>query len=172
LGTLNNTNYTFNLVNGIMTVTGSSTSSIVAISVSNGAIRITWNSTVGKTYRVQYVNNLNSTNWSVLGPDITATNLVTSATDSILNSPQRFYRVLVVAATQPLITSITVVGGVATITWNSVSGTTYNLEYTDSLTSVGWTSAPAVTATGPTTLQTNSVGTSASRYYRVMVASP
>jgi VCBS repeat-containing protein len=73
------------------------------------------------------------------------------------------------AAPAPVIQSITVSAGIATITWTSATDHTYRLQYSDSLTPTNWNDvAPDVTATGSTTSMTNAVGNAAARFYRVM----
>jgi len=62
----------------------------------NDVLVITWSSISGQTYRVQYNTVLGTTNWTDLPPDILATDVTSSQTDTNLTDPQRFYRVLVV----------------------------------------------------------------------------
>ena len=64
--------------------------------LSNDTLTITWNSISGTTYRVQYDSQLGDTNWIDLPPDVLATDVTSSQTDTNLTDPQRFYRVLVV----------------------------------------------------------------------------
>ena len=66
---------------------------IQSISISNIAAKVTWTSIPGKNYRLQSTTNLNGTNWSIPAPDVTATNLSASQTDSNNLVRQRFYRV-------------------------------------------------------------------------------
>jgi hypothetical protein len=78
----------------------------------------------------------------------------------------------VVTVTEPefRITLFIVTNGVAEITWNSVAGQTYRLEYTDNLGGGQWTAVlPDVTASGLTASLTNAVGTSPQRFYRVQL---
>jgi hypothetical protein len=53
------------------------------------------NTMVGLVYQVQYTTSLPATNWINLGQSFTATNTVTTVTDSGAVNPQRFYRVAV-----------------------------------------------------------------------------
>jgi len=77
---------------------------------------------------------------------------------------------LFITAAPLKITSLEVSNGVAVITWNSVSGQTYRLQYKDSVTDANWNDvAQAVQATGPTASATNLVGSVPHRFYRVMV---
>ena len=54
---------------------------------------LTWNALAGKTYRVQYKDSLDDTNWMDFVPDVTASGPTASITDPLV-STQRFYRVL------------------------------------------------------------------------------
>lgn len=56
------------------------------------SITLNWNAITGRTYRVQFKQDLNATNWTDLPPDIIAPGNVASRTDTLQN-PQRFYRV-------------------------------------------------------------------------------
>ncbi len=60
---------------------------------SGTALSFTWNSLTGRTYQVQFNQDLTQTNWTNLGNLINTTNSTATATDSITNS-QRFYRVV------------------------------------------------------------------------------
>jgi hypothetical protein len=56
------------------------------------AINFAWNTEPGQTYQLQYCTSLALTNWSNLGISITATNSVTTSSDSIDMTTPRFYR--------------------------------------------------------------------------------
>jgi hypothetical protein len=72
-----------------------------------------------------------------------------------------------------IITSITAVGGVATVTWNSQPGLTYRLQYKDTLTAANWSNVtPDVTATSISSSLTNFVGSNPQRFYRVQIVEP
>ncbi len=60
--------------------------------LSDELITLNWSAITGRTYRVQFNQDLNETNWTDLPPDITAASTNASKTDA-LTSPQRFYRV-------------------------------------------------------------------------------
>ncbi len=64
---------------------------ITSISVTNGAVTITWTAISGTTYRVQYKNDLSDAAWNTLPPDVTATGSAASKIDP-LGTGQRFYR--------------------------------------------------------------------------------
>jgi hypothetical protein len=57
---------------------------------------LSWSTTAGKTYRVEYKNDLGAAIWLPLGSNIVATGNMLSMTNSITNSPQRFFRIQVV----------------------------------------------------------------------------
>jgi hypothetical protein len=69
---------------------------ITSIAVISGDSVLTWDSEVGAIYRVQYRNDLTTGDWSDLSPDVTATDLSTSATNAVGSDPQRFFRVRLV----------------------------------------------------------------------------
>jgi hypothetical protein len=146
---------------------------ITSVVVSNGVALITWNSTPGLSYRVQYKTDLNSTNWNNVNPIVTATNITSSVTDNVGTDSQRFYRVQIVETPQPFILSLVVTNGVAVVTWSSVPGKVYGLEYKRELTDTNWTEqTPYITATGYTTTTTNLVGSSSQRFFRVKLIAP
>jgi hypothetical protein len=60
----------------------------------SGVVTLTWNSTPGKTYRLQRNANLDGTTWSNLGGAINATDTTTTATDNVGSNVRRFYRIL------------------------------------------------------------------------------
>jgi hypothetical protein len=70
----------------------------------------------------------------------------------------------------PVINSIAVDSGVATITWSAVSNRMYRLQYTETLTNILWTDVPPdVQATGSSAAATNTLGGADQRYYRVIL---
>jgi hypothetical protein len=70
------------------------------------------------------------------------------------------------------ITSITRVGNVNTITWDSVNGKTYHLQSTDTLTGTfADVGGPDITASGPSTSTTDTTAV-VGRFYRVRLVSP
>lgn len=65
-------------------------------STAAGAINLQWNAIPGRAYQVQFKTDLSSTanSWSNLGGAITASNSIITISDPATNSPQRFYRVI------------------------------------------------------------------------------
>jgi hypothetical protein len=62
----------------------------------SGVVTLTLPAIVGKTYRVEYKNNLNASVWTPLGGNRLAASATLTIDDNIGGQPQRFYRVLVV----------------------------------------------------------------------------
>lgn len=71
-------------------VSGPQLNSVAAVTA--GQVTFTIETTVGRTYRVFYKDNLNTPAWTQLGPDFVAANPMASISDSAAN-PHRFYRV-------------------------------------------------------------------------------
>ena len=69
---------------------------ILSVTISNDIATISWTAISGNTYRLQYQDAAVGTNWTDAKPDILATDSTASATDDIRNTPQRFYRILLV----------------------------------------------------------------------------
>jgi uncharacterized repeat protein (TIGR01451 family) len=73
--------------------------------------------------------------------------------------------------TAPIITSVKVANGMATVTWTATPGAVYALQYKTNHVSSSWTSLPGnVTASGNTASKNDAVGATKERHYRVMVA--
>jgi uncharacterized repeat protein (TIGR03803 family) len=64
------------------------------ISQTNGIFSITWSAVASQVYQLQYITNLNFTNWINLGTTNVATDGNMSATDPVGLNSQRFYRVV------------------------------------------------------------------------------
>jgi hypothetical protein len=55
--------------------------------------RLTWSATAGRTYRVQFKNNLDDAEWLDLSGDVTASGSTAARTDAI-SGGRRFYRIV------------------------------------------------------------------------------
>ena len=68
-----------------------------ATTIASSTFNLTWGTTTGLTYQVQYTTNLAQANWINLGKPLIATTdiLTVSDTNAISSSPQRFYRLTV-----------------------------------------------------------------------------
>ncbi|MBE0545064.1 MAG: S8 family serine peptidase [Verrucomicrobia bacterium] len=89
--------YGYGRVNGFSTLrsaTNTVSPEIQGVVMDNGsAMTLSWSAVPGRDYRVEYAPSFFATNWTALGPDLTATNKTLSYTDQI-NGPQRFYRII------------------------------------------------------------------------------
>jgi hypothetical protein len=93
-------------------------------------------------------------------PDLSATNSFLVVVTAISNVPP----------TAPVINSITLDAGVATITWTAATNRMYRLQYTETLTNMLWNDVPPdIQATNSTASATNSVGDASQRFYRVIL---
>lgn len=68
---------------------------VLSISLSNSIVTISWQATVGATYRIEYKNALSDSTWTTLGSDITA-DAATASTTNVVGTSPRFYRLMVV----------------------------------------------------------------------------
>jgi hypothetical protein len=146
---------------------------IISITMTNGVATVTWTSVAGNYYRLQYKDSLTATNWTDVTPDVQATGQTTSTTNVLGGATQRFYRVMLVQATnlpQPIIQSIGLTNAIATISWSALPPHVYRLQYNGNLGSTNWNAVvPDVTATGLTAFTTDAVGVATQRFYRIFV---
>ncbi|HSU55800.1 MAG TPA: Ig-like domain-containing protein [Candidatus Dormibacteraeota bacterium] len=80
----------------VVYLTGTSTSSppqILYVGYESGVATITWSSTVGRKYILESKDDLAGFTWAQHLPSITATNTITTFTDTVGDLPQRFYRI-------------------------------------------------------------------------------
>jgi len=74
-------------------------------------------------------------------------------------------------AAEPIMRTVSVLNGVATVTWDSVPGETYTLQCKGNHEDPIWINIPGnVTATGTTVTKTDQVGPSPKRFYRAIIA--
>jgi len=84
-------------------------------------------------------------------------------------SAMNSFAVAVMTPAPLLIESIKVQRGLAIITWESVPGQTYELQYADDKGLANWKEIqPPVVASGPLSSVTNAIGKTSSRFYRVV----
>jgi hypothetical protein len=119
---------------------------------------ITWTPSTGQGPSTNTITTVvtNSDAFDLVNPQLTATNNFT---------------VIVTGSTPlPMIQSITVSNGIATIKWSAVSGQNYRLQYKQNLTDSTWSNVvPDVTATGSIVIATNGINNSTQQFYRVML---
>jgi len=63
-----------------------------SLTLTNSRLNLTWSTEAGGMYQLQYTSDLTSTNWTNLGSPLPATGATLTASDSVTNAPQRFYR--------------------------------------------------------------------------------
>jgi hypothetical protein len=61
----------------------------------NNTFTLRWQTMSGRTYRVEYKNNLNDAQWTILPQVINGNGSIYTFMDVAANVPQRFYRVSV-----------------------------------------------------------------------------
>ncbi len=67
-----------------------------SIILSNGLAVVTWDSVPGRSYKLQYNDNLLDTNWTDVLPDVTATGAKAGSVLTETGIPHRYYRVMLV----------------------------------------------------------------------------
>ena len=67
------------------------------VTINGGAARLTWGSFSGLTYQVQSADNLSYPNWTNVAT-LTATGILTTATEPFGSTPMQFYRVILLPA--------------------------------------------------------------------------
>jgi len=73
----------------------------------------------------------------------------------------------------PVVLSIGLTNDLIALSWNSVTGQVYRVQYCGDLSSSNWNDmSPDVTATGPTTTQTNSFIGASQQFYRIRLVTP
>jgi len=69
----------------------------MAVTNNGSNVFLSWNSSSGLKYRVEFKSSLTNATWLPLGADITATNTMTSATDgNVPTTKQKYYRIFLV----------------------------------------------------------------------------
>jgi hypothetical protein len=66
---------------------------INSLRVSNGVASVSWNAVAGNNYSLQNKGAIGQTNWNQSGPILQATGNNATASESVISSTQRFYRV-------------------------------------------------------------------------------
>lgn len=109
--------------------------------------------------------------WQTADADTGTTNVIgVRVTDdgSPTLSDTKSFTVAVVS--RPLIAGIAVHDGVVSVSWGTVPGQTYRLQYTTNLGTESWEAVtPDIVAVNETATHTNAIGTNMMQFYRVMV---
>jgi hypothetical protein len=92
IGTINELNYVGSVANTLTVIAPEPI--VLSLNVASpGEVIVSWNSVSNLTYRLQYKDDLSAATWTDLLPDITATGVTSSATNSVGSQPQRFYQI-------------------------------------------------------------------------------
>jgi len=65
-----------------------------AVTLSHNLLILTWSTEPGGTYQLQYSTDLSSSKWMNLANAVIANGATLSATDSVTNGPERYYRIV------------------------------------------------------------------------------
>jgi uncharacterized repeat protein (TIGR01451 family) len=109
--------------------------------------------------------------WPTSDTDVGTTNefvvqVSTAGSPELLASESFFVTVV----TRPVIAAISVSGGVVSVSWDTVPGQSYRLEYSTNLTMPDWNAVvPDLVAAGNSLTHTNLIGTNHNQFYRVLV---
>jgi Right handed beta helix region/Protein of unknown function (DUF1565) len=158
---------------GAFNYASSAGNSAILLTIAKGqdGMRLTWNSELGKTYRVAYKNDLKS-KWADLTGDLPATGWLMSWTDSSGTLPQRLYTVYSIndaspAGNLPISVVIAKAQTGMRLTWNSAPGKTYRVAYKNDLKSDWADLTGDLPATGSSMSWTDRSGPLAQRFYTV-----
>jgi len=176
LGDLAAANYAVNLTNGTLTVTGA----VLTVTADD---QTRMYSLTNPPLTASYARFVNSEDTNVLqgGPALSTSanpsspigNYPITIAQGTLSADNYSFvfnsgTLTVTSAPVPVILSVELTNQVIGVTWSSVAGALYGLQYSSNLMDTGWNDIlPAVTATGPTMSQTNNLGTSPQQFYRV-----
>jgi len=69
---------------------------ILDLTLTDGIVTVNWSAVAGQSYRLEYIDSLQDTNWNGPGSNILATQATASAMDFVGGASQRFYRVVLV----------------------------------------------------------------------------
>jgi len=146
--------------------------SATVVTGSTAGLAVTATSTLPLSYQWQRngENLAGATSASLSLPDVQLTNagsyrvIITNADTNVISA---IAELRVVEVPDPNIVSITQSGADVTISFTTIAGPTYTLEYKNSLSDANWTPAGTAPGTGNTVSITDPAATAATRFYRV-----
>jgi hypothetical protein len=143
---------------------------IMLITRTGTTVRVSFTTVVGGRYIVEYKDNLADASWTPL-PTVAGTGALVTVIDPSATSPTRFYRVRaeVRVLIEPTIVLITQSGMTAHISFTTVEGLNYTVEFKDSLSDGSWTSLETVAGTGAVMVVADPSASAPTRFYRVRV---
>ncbi len=92
-GTLSATNYTFNLVNGTLTVVA--LPELSGVLLGGSQLVLTWPTIANQTYELESTTNLITAAWTPVGGSVAGTGSLVIVTNSLAVSPQLFFRLTI-----------------------------------------------------------------------------
>jgi alpha-tubulin suppressor-like RCC1 family protein len=145
---------------------------LLKAAVQGKSLVLSFNSSPGLSYTIQYKNSLKTAGWLVL-TNVLATGTNTVCHDSITNSPQRFYRIAPATALPTIVLRGTLFGKLQQgllLSFNSSTGVNYTVQFTTNLPGASWQTLTNLTATATNTICGDYVTNSPRRFYRVMTS--
>jgi hypothetical protein len=159
----------------IPTVTGQSyVLSFWLMNATNGTTEkflVNWNTNSATTNTIYNLLNPPAFDWSNLVLYVTATSTNTTLQFGGRNDPNLFglddVTLISIPPPNPRISKAS--PNAVSLTWNSLTGLVYQVQYSTNLLSTNWFNLATNTATGPTLSMTNTIGPSPWRFYRVFL---
>jgi hypothetical protein len=119
------------------------------------------------------IDNNGVITWTPGGGEAQTTNAITTMVTDDGTPPMsatNSFMVVVQAPPQPVILKLTIASGQTTVTWSSMPGQKYELQYKDSQSDTQWSDInPDVVATNSTTSVQDTTGAASQRFYRVFL---
>ncbi len=144
-----------------------------AVSRSGNQVSLSWPTLVGQMYQVEYKDDLNAPKWLPLSAPFTGTGALLTLTNTIGASPQRFFRLRIfppgstVSVLGPALDA-GVNGNHFTVTWPTLVGQAYQVEYKTDLNLGIWTPlGTPLTSAGTSLSFTDNLPSSTQRFYRL-----
>ena len=134
-----------------------------------------WPTYPAQFYQIEYKNALSDPLWIPLSIPFSGTGNQVRLTNQLGSSPTRFFRLRILATdaempSAPPSLAARIIGGQFTLTWPTLAGQTYQVQYKDNLTTDTWTAlGHSLAGTGDLLTLTNNLPLSAQRLFRVWI---
>jgi hypothetical protein len=144
----------------------------LSLQSSGNSLIFTWPTNQAQLYQIEYKNALSDPLWMPLSIPLASTGNLLSLTNPLGTSAKRFFRLNIFpsgAETPGTLARLTagIVGGQFTLTWLTLAGQTYQLQYKPNLNAAAWLPLGApVPGTGEPITVTNSLTASTQCFYR------
>jgi len=177
-GSLSATNYTFSFTNGTLTInpaalTVTADNKTRMYGLTNPVLTASYNAFVNNEY-TNVLSGSPALNTAAVPGSLVGGYPITITQGTLSNANYSFIfnngTLTVTSAPTPVILSVGLTNQVVTIMWSSVAGVPYQLQCVTNLIATNWDTVTSnLTATGPTTSQTNAVGNLSQQFYRVTI---